>query len=343
MLESLCSNVLITKIKAMNSRRLTQQDYDKLLEKKYVSDIVAYLKETHFSATLQGVDEGSIKYDELEGLFKAARIIEYKKLLKYVNRFSDSFFKLFWLEFELEQLLTMLLLFKVGRNEDFGAIHSAELARNMKLDVGIIVNAKSMADILIGIKNKKYVSILKAELENVEPKDIDILICEKKLKTYFYDRMYDHLKKCNKTLRNKLEKKIVQQADTYNLQVIYRLKRYYSYSAEEIVELLIPYGSLAASERKRLALCKQIAEDYSVLFEDKQNIFDLDSKVLIETEMNKSLLSDAQETLKIERYAQVVFWSFMVLAELEQRNLVSVIYGIENEQDPEAIKKMLVF
>ena len=58
--------------------------------------------------------------------------------------------------------------------------------------------------------------------------------------------------------------------------------------------------------------------------------------------MNKRLLSDVQKTIKMERYAQVVFWSFMNLSELEQRNLVSIIYGVENKQDPEAIKKMLV-
>lgn len=342
MLENLYSNVLVTKMKVINSRRLTPQDYDELLKKKYVSDIVAYLKETHFNAVLQGVDASSIKCDELEGLFKAARLMEYKKLLKYVNNFSDSFFKLFWLDFELEQLLTMLLLFKVGRSEDFGIIHSAELVQNMKLDVGIIVNAKSTTDILRGIKNRKYVSILKAELENVEPENINILLCEKKLKAYFYEQMYEHLKKCNKALKNKLEKKMVQQVDIYNLQVIYRLKKYYDYSAEEIMELIIPYGNLAGSERKRLALCRQIAEDYNVLFEDKQDVFNLDSNIFMETEMDKSLLNDARETMKMERYAQAVFWSFMDLAELEQRNLVSVIYGIENKQDPEAIKKMLV-
>ena len=342
MLESLCSNVLVTKMKAINSKRLTPQDYNELLKKKYVSDIVARLKETHFNAILQGVDAGSIKCDELEGLLKIARIMGYKKLLKYVNRFSDSFFKLFWLNFELEQLLTVLLLFKVGRSEDFGIIHSTELVRNMKMDVGVIVNAKSTADILRGIKNKKYISILKAELENVEPENINILLCEKKLKTYFYEQMYENLKKCSKTLKNKLEKKIVQQADIYNLQVIYRLKEYYDYSAEEIMKLVIPYGSLADSEKKQLALCKQITEDYSVLFKDKKHIFKLDSDVFIETEMNKGLLSDAQKTMKMERYVQVVFWSFMNLSELEQRNLVSVIYGVENKQDPEAIKKMLV-
>lgn len=342
LLENLYSNVLVTKMKVINSRRLTPQDYDELLKKKYVSDIVAYLKETHFNAVLQGVDASSIKCDELEGLFKAARLMEYKKLLKYVNNFSDSFFKLFWLDFELEQLLTMLLLFKVGRSEDFGIIHSAELVQNMKLDVGIIVNAKSTTDILRGIKNRKYVSILKAELENVEPENINILLCEKKLKAYFYEQMYEHLKKCNKALKNKLEKKMVQQVDIYNLQVIYRLKKYYDYSAEEIMELIIPYGNLAGSERKRLALCRQIAEDYNVLFEDKQDVFNLDSNIFMETGMDKSLLNDARETMKMERYAQAVFWSFMDLAELEQRNLVSVIYGIENKQDPEAIKKMLV-
>ena len=175
----------------------------------------------------------------------------------------------------------------------------------------------------------------------MKPENINILLCEKKLKTYFYEQMYENLKKCNKTLKNKLEKKIMQQADIYNLQVIYRLKKYYDYSAEEIMKLVIPYGSLADSKRKQLALCKQIAEDYSVLFEDKQRIFNLDSDVFIETEMNKSLLSNAQKTMKMERYVQVVFWSFMNLSELEQRNLVSVIYGVENKQDPEAIKKML--
>ena len=81
MLESLCSNVLVTKMKAINSKRLTPQDYNELLKKKYVSDIVTYLKETHFNAVLQGVDAGSIKCDELEGLLKIARIMEYKKML----------------------------------------------------------------------------------------------------------------------------------------------------------------------------------------------------------------------------------------------------------------------
>ena len=64
MLEGFCNNALLTKMRAMNGSRLTSYDYDELLKKQCVSDVVAYLKGTYYSEVLSEVKD-SIKREEL--------------------------------------------------------------------------------------------------------------------------------------------------------------------------------------------------------------------------------------------------------------------------------------
>lgn len=343
LLETFCSNALLVKMRAINARRLSIKDYDEMLKKIYISDVVQYLSNTHFSEILQGIKK-TVERDELESLIKISRILEYKKLLKYINNFSNIFVIYFKLEFEIEQILMILKLFKIGSIEKFAIIHSAELVKHMNLDVKQIIEAKSSSDILDVMSKTCYAKILKSELEFKELKDIDVLSCEKKLKIYFYEYIQTELKKSKSRKKQNMLKKIANCADIYNLELIYRLKKFYNYSSEQIEKLLIPFGNLAGTAKRRNSFYENLKQDYTEIFKNNKLLgsFSMEGKESIETEIDKTTLCEAKKSIKMETYVPIVLWSFINLAKIEQNNLIKIIEGIENKQNPSQIKEMLV-
>ena len=86
-MSSFSSNAILAKARSMYSRRLTQQNYDELLKRRSINDLVAYLKsETAYSGILADLKEVNVHRGQLETLLN-------KEIFLRPGSFDEIFFK----------------------------------------------------------------------------------------------------------------------------------------------------------------------------------------------------------------------------------------------------------
>ena len=78
---------MVAKARAMFGERLGAGDYEALLQKKNIADIVAFLKtDKLFEHTLEGVNEKAVHRGQLEVLLRLNVYDRLRKLLRYGSK-----------------------------------------------------------------------------------------------------------------------------------------------------------------------------------------------------------------------------------------------------------------
>ena len=91
-----------TKIRALEGRFLSDEDYRALLEKESVLDIVRYLKRTDYRHAFAGLDEGSLHRGNIEVLLKRYAVDKLVRLRYYYQGRYGKFLNVLLLRFEVE-------------------------------------------------------------------------------------------------------------------------------------------------------------------------------------------------------------------------------------------------
>ena len=86
-MSSFSSNAILAKARSMYSHRLTEQNYEELLKRRSINDLVAYLKsETAYSGILADLKEVNIHRGQLEALLNKEIFLRLDRLMRFASK-----------------------------------------------------------------------------------------------------------------------------------------------------------------------------------------------------------------------------------------------------------------
>lgn len=344
MLNSLSSNAILAKARAIYGKRLKGSDYNELLRQRTVSDVAAYLKvSTDYAKTLSGVNEASIHRGQLENLINRSLYDKFHSLSKYDFSADKGFYRYIITDAEVNLLLRTIMLLNSNSQQDILFNLPSFIQGYSCFDLLSLPKIKGFDDLLKAVQNTPYAALLKRfEAKNG---DIDLAGCEVTLKTYYYKTIFDSIEKHFKgKTKAELKQAVLIEVELQNLSLIYRLRRYFNKSSAEIRGRLLPFR-YKLTDRALTQLLDATDKD-SFVRDMRLSLYSGKMKSVsfnyIEDYTKRLRYLISRKMLRFSTNATVVFFSFMTLTRIEIDNITTVIEGIRYQNPSSEIQKLLI-
>ncbi|SHJ64829.1 V-type ATPase subunit [Paramaledivibacter caminithermalis] len=334
-----------TKIRSLEGRLLTQEDYNKLIFMKNVGDIANYLKDkTAYNKVLENVNTASIKRDQLELLLKKYIVKQYEKLIHFFTDEYRRLFKTLFLRYEIEDL--KIFLRAVDREESLRHVKDLIVYSGIysTIDYEALSSSKNLEELINNLKNTIYHNVLKSYTREVPEKRLFYM--EMSLDRLYFKLLTDVVEKLDKRDRDILRELLGKNIDLMNLQWIYRGLKFYRLSPEELINYTLHKGYYLNYRRiKELCYTKNEKELINMMIDWKYG-FLFDNKKTLEIFMERRierylyfLFLDYKRKEKMNIIESVVY---IHLLEFEMRDIISIVEAVRYGIEKEAAKKYLV-
>ena len=232
---------LSTKIRAMQSRLTTMDQFEEILQLADVQQVAAYLKRMpEYSSKWNSLDETTLHRGQIEKLLKKSIFQNFSRLYHFANPEQRKFLDLYSRRYEirvLKEVMTNIFDHRatdpvdVSPYRDFFRHHS-------KIDVDRLTTCATMEELINSLKgNEFYHPLCKIqEHENALLFDYGMA-----LDLYYFTQIWNLKKKLfsGKDLEE-ITRTYGEKFDMLNLQFIQRSKRCYGMQPADIYALLIP-------------------------------------------------------------------------------------------------------
>jgi V/A-type H+-transporting ATPase subunit C len=344
MLSTVSSNVVLSKARAMFGKRLTDEDYDELLNCRTVADAASYLKSnTAYGTVLAGVNESDIHRGQLETLLRRKFITDSAALARYEITVGEYFSNYFIRRLEVGEILHAILLMEEGSSDEYVFYMPAYLTHHTHINLKLLSKLKNYDDLLAALSHTPYYAILKP-FRPENGGQIEYSKIENSLYGYIYSRFFSII---NKHTKGETKKQLLDIfnlfIDLINYSHIVRLKTAYATPPDAIKGYIFPYGTV----KKRCI--NEMAEA-----ETEPEVRRVMSGTLVGKRVLKTNYLDASEVahrmnfktcrhyIRFSTHPSVVMVSYMLLLEAEIRDIITIVEGIRYKLPPGEIRKMLV-
>ncbi|MCI5648806.1 MAG: V0D/AC39 family V-type ATPase subunit [Fusicatenibacter sp.] len=231
---------LTTKIRAMQSHLLNDQNFREIVELESVPSAVSYLKQQKAYATLfDGCDESMLHRGQIEKMLRLTVYRDFSKLYRFSNVKQRKFLELYFKRYEISILKECLNTVFDHRDVVLNlSIYEEFFNRHSQLNISLLAASKTIEELIANLKGTEYYAPLE-RLNTIErPTLFDY---EMTLDLYYFVQMWKD--KSNVVTGSDLEELTRawgSKFDMLNLQWIYRSKRYYHMTSADIYALLIP-------------------------------------------------------------------------------------------------------
>ena len=326
-MSSQSSNAILAKARAMYGKCLKDTDYQNLIDCKTVAEIAAYLKQrTNYASVMSGLNETEIHRGQLEPVLRQNIYFDVFALSRYALEDTLAFSDFIIAKMEIEQIIRCLMLVNIGKPETYVYSMPLSLDKFSKISLKALASVRSYDDIMSAMKGTWYYQVMLG----FRPKDnskINITELEIALENKNYAKVIETMAEGkNKGDRKELRDIFSAMLDFENMSRIIRLKKYYHFTQEQIIPLLIPYGRL--SKKMLSDLCS--AESVSEIFELSRTTYlgRLMSKLQYNdpTQMTDAMIYNyCRHHLRLSPNPTIVMISYVYLREIELKNIINLI------------------
>ena len=338
------ANAILAKARAMYGKCLKEADYQGLLNCKSVTEIAAYLKQrTAYSSAISGMNENEIHRGQLETKLRQELYFDLFALSRYAHEDTLAFSDFVISKMEIEQIIKCLMLVNIGKPEEYVYSMPLSLDKFAKISLEALAGVRSYSDMLDALKGSPYYSVLL----QFSPKDnerINITYIEIALENKSYEKAIETIQNGkHKSDKKELLDIFSSMLDIENMSRIIRLKKYYGFSEEEIMPMLIPYGRL--SQKMLSELCK--AENVDKIFDILKNTYigRLISKLRYNEQNQMAdvmIYNYCCHHLRLSPNPTIVMISYIYLREIELKNIVNLIEAARYSLPADEKAKLLI-
>jgi len=331
MLKELKYGALSGKARAMYGKLLSKDDYNNLIRKKSVAQVVSYLKHnTHYGSLLSDIDENNIHRTKLEILLKRDIINDYSKFFKFTSGQLKEFINLLYTKTEIESLKLIFRMFEGGKAEH-GLLEESLvfLSRHDMLNIPKLSLSRDLEEFLSRLQGTDYYKLLRPFIsENNENRLFNI---EMTLDLYYFRNVLNayrnHLDKGDASIVRDL---LGMEADIFNIFWIYRSKNFYNMSNEVIRSYVAQINyrlgkktieSLIGAEGHEAYADVLRKTPYGFLFEEENPRF-------FEHNYNEYVYRLHRTLFRRQPFSIACIISYLRLKEIEMSNIISIIEGI---------------
>lgn len=231
---------ITTKIRAMESNLLTDNDYKEFVTLRSVSEAAAFLKnKPAYKEFFADVDETRLHRGQIERILHLSLYKDFSKLYKFSNPEQRKFLHLYFLRYEASLLKTCLRSVLNGSNDiPHRDTVKGFLEHYSSIDMDKLFAAHTIEEFVTCLDGTEYYKPLSKLLNLTNPTLFDY---EMTLDLYYFSHIWKLSQEILKGNELKsLSASFGSKIDILNLQWIYRSKKYYKMSSADIYALLIP-------------------------------------------------------------------------------------------------------
>lgn len=292
---------LSTKIRAMQSKLMSEKQYQEIAQLDSVIQIVAYLKkQPGFSDLWADLDENSLHRGDVEKLLTHTIHQNFAKLYRFANPEQRRFMALYFKRYELSVLKDCLRkVFDEGKAQLDLSLFQDFFDRHSKMNLEKLTSSSTVEELVNNLQGSEYYHPLKKLGTDYQPRIFDYGMA---LDQYYFANIWSVKEKLFK--RRDLEeitKAYGNKFDMLNLQWIFRSKKYYHMGPADIYALLIPvHYRLSKNDIASLVEASDEEEFRKILDttyykkrfpelapENLEEIYTLNLKTILETEARK--------------------------------------------------------
>lgn len=334
-----------TKIRAIEGRFLSDEDYKALLSMSSVQDIIRYLKGTSYKEAFAGADESSIHRGQLEFILKRYAI---DILIRLNNYFQDRycrFLQVLFMRYEAEDLKVLIRALNTGRSYVNSPESFIYIGRYGELKLDKLAASRSFADLTANLKGTPYYEFLAPlALKGAHGDQFQI---EMALDMAYISTYKKRLKLLSPAEQRKVAEIQGMRSDLFNLQWIYRGKKFYNLSPELLLNYTIDFeGRLKYGLLKELCYTKDIKaledrmkdSEYGFLFQH-----DTTKDLFMERRIHRYLYYKLLKYKRMNTMDIVQTVAFFDLLETEIRDIITIVENVRYQyEEPDQRKRFLI-
>jgi|LGVE01.1.fsa_nt_gb V/A-type H+-transporting ATPase subunit C len=252
-----------TKVLSMSSKKINDDDYKALIKAKNLKEVFQYLRDnTYYGDFLNGLDQENLHRTVIEAHLNDLKILKAEKLMHYLFGEEKAFLQIYLVRMEIESL--RILIRGIARNDDLESLRELIIYSHKysKIPFDRLMKAKDWETFKKILINTDYYRIL--EIHKEIKVDQDLVVIEKSLDRFYYDSLRNRLLKLNQKQNCDLIKVQRRNIDLLNLVWVYRGKKFYNLSREELIAYSLR-GGLELTDKRLMALVN--AKDFLELKE----------------------------------------------------------------------------
>ncbi len=318
---------LNAKILKMYSNFLVYEDFVNMAEGDSVRFCLSYLKEKKFS----NIDSFSDIY-EIEEFLQDYRRRQIKKLQGFLPGKYSDFIKAYMEREKVEKIVKILRSLRMNKEP-----RVENLVINGR---NIPFKEESFESFIDNLKDTPYYDYMKNYKSS---RDEDSLFSiEMNLDKYYYRNLTESIKSLSKADRDEFKKIFGVKIDLLNIIWIYRAKKYYDISPEEIFNFTIFGGNYNSEKLLHLSYIDE-EEFEEEIKKSKYSILFADGRVIRTGRTSKKLMYSIANKNFRRTDGIGKFMSFLILLDSEIENIERILeatrFGLSKE---EKLKYMIV-
>ena len=339
-------NAVIAKAKSMFSNRLKAEDYEELLKFNSIPEIVTYLKKADkYSNTLDKVMDYQMHRGQLEDLIKKSYFNNITKIVNFVSTKERKFYELDMVKREIEIVLSGLRSIISGNMETTLRDLPLFFIKHASFNVEEVTKSLNFRDLLFALKDSRYYDILRPFYAN-DPIDIRYTDIEQHMFLAYHNLVIQRIGKYFKGKNRTNLMDIYQtKVEIENIIKIYRLKKFYDASENEIKKALIMENvRMKQSDLEKLIALDNPDDILSNLSSSQYSEYiDEDEYIYIEYRAERIKYNLSKRYMYFSTVPAIVYTVFIFLNEIEQKNIFNIIEGVRYEIKKDDIKRMLIY
>jgi V/A-type H+-transporting ATPase subunit C len=334
-----------TKLRAMCGKLLKDEDYKKMIALKTPSEIAVYMKNnTSYSELFKQRDPSLMHRDSIERLLKEGLINYIDKLMHYFRGDSREFFKCFYLKHEINEFKKLARSIHIDKDFNTLTTNLVFLGKYKYIDLDRIVKAKTIKELIQALDETVYYPYIKNLIDENEGESLYRF--EMGLDKALFSIMEEKVKLLSKHDQEVFYKIYGSYLDMLNLQWIYRGKKYYNLTPEEIFNNAANKGcKFNYKDIKNLCYAKSLDEFVSKVRETTYGFMfkgDKDQDIFMERRMNRYMYYKVKKIKETMNFDISMMLCYIYLFEFETKDIVSIIENVRYGMDYEETKKYLI-
>lgn len=323
---------ITTKVRAMESRLLKPEQFQKLTEQEDVRSAADYLKEQPaYAEIFNSLDDTRLHRGYIEQILTQSEYRDFTRLYRFSGVKQKRFLNLYFKHYEVEVIKKLLRHMLGGREgQPDLSMFQEFFEKHSDLNLEALCKAKNFSEFTDALEGTVYGDLLGQMQENGQTGLFD---CELKLDLFYFQSLW----KLRSKILSKEERKILDDCfgsrlDLLNIQWIYRARNFYRLPPAEIYALLIPvHYRLRAEKVKQLVEAEDDARFFAALKETpygKQEEMQAGKVTDIQLLSNQMLNRIYEKTGHRYPHSPAVLDSYLYRKELEMRKIVTALEGI---------------
>jgi len=334
-----------TKIRIKKRGFLKRGDYLNLLKMKSVAEAIRYLKgNVYYEKILGEVNPETVSRRDIEDILKRNMIKDIDTLCNYFHNDYKTFIHSLYMKYEIEDL--KYLARRIFNGKEYREVEQplSFLGKYSKIDPAKLWGANTIRDLIYLLKGSEFYEFL---IPLIDGRRENLFRLEMALDTGYFNIIQSRRLKIFPRDKKLLKKWEGLVADLYNIQWIYRGKKFYHLLPEELLNYTINFGDkLIYKDKQKMCYARDTEElyrmtldlPYGFLFKEEE----ISTDIFMERRINRFLYYRLRDLSRRSPLSIIQTVEYIWLYELEIKDIIAIIESLRYGWSGEEIRKYLV-